>query len=124
MSEYVKTSVHVNEVKIQQKVENLINEDVMREIHQLLMEFCDPYVPYDTGELSDQDKNVIVDSQAVTYTKKYAARQYYGTEFNHTTEHHPKATALWDSVMMSEQGEVFIQKVKEILGRRAKELYG
>ena len=37
---------------------------------------------------------------------------------------HPKATKEWDKAMMMEQGDKFVKQVKDLLVRRAKELYG
>lgn len=37
---------------------------------------------------------------------------------------HPKATMMWDKVMMTEQGDAFVKQVKDLLVRRARELYG
>ena len=119
----VHVDVYINEMALKQKMENLLDDNTMRQIGQLFVEMCDPYVPYLTGALSDPS-NVIVREYGITYTKDYASNQYYGTEFNHTLEPHPLATALWDKVMLSERGDEFYQGVQYILERRAKELYG
>lgn len=120
---------------IQKKFDNLINEKVMLEIHQVFAKMCDPYVPFLEGPLS-QSAMAQVTAENVRYGGKgyvtegrpngvpYGRYQYYGEGFNHTKDYHPKATALWDKAMMREQGDVFIQQVKDILVRRAKELYG
>lgn len=122
---FVNISVEIDdqglEKYLEQDLEALFDSDTMLKMHQLLADKCDPYVPYLTGDLS---KKVIVSPQSVTYTQPYAQKQYYGLEFNHTLDVHPLATALWDKVMMQNQGDEFLAGVKEILIRRAKELYG
>ena len=118
----VTVAVEVNERAIGAKIDSLLDSATMTEINQAFADLCDPYVPYLTGDLSQNDR--VVDSEGVHYTSEYASYQYYGTEFNHTLDPHPRATALWDKVMMSEQGDILIQRVTEILSRRAKELYG
>lgn len=115
------TNVYINERAIQQKLENLIDERVMLEVHDLFAKMCDPYVPFLEGPLS---QTVEVASDGVTYIQPYAHYQYHGVEFNHTLDYHPLASAQWDKAMMSAKGEEFTEQVKQILIRRAKELYG
>jgi len=117
----IKIDVEINEASIQKKLDMLIDDTVMYQIHNLLAKMCDPYVPFLEGPLS---QTVEVSPESVKYIQPYARYQYYGTEFNHTTDYHPKATALWDKVMMSEKGEEFREGVRAILRARAKELYG
>lgn len=118
----ITVEVTINEKAIVEKLEALVDDATMAEIHQVFADMCEPYVPYLTGDLSVNDKKV--DADGVHYTSDYASYQYYGTEFNHTLDPHPRATAFWDKVMMSEQGELFTERVHEILRKRAKELYG
>ena len=126
MSNFVDISIKINEKSLQDKVEQLLDDKTMLQIHNLLAKMCDPYVPFLEGPLS-QSALAQVTPEYVQYggsNVPYARYQYYGTYFNHTTDYHPKATALWDKVMMSEQGDSFVRQVTEILERRAKELYG
>lgn len=122
MSSRIEVQVDINPNDIVGAIDNLLDEQTMIELHTILAEMVNPYVPYKTGALSGSD--VVIDSEAVHYTSSYAKYQYYGTEFNHTLDPHPKATAFWDRVMLNEQGDEFITRVKEVLSRRAKELYG
>lgn len=91
----------------------------MLEISNLLAKECDPYVPFLEGPLSQTN---IVSPEGVTYIQPYARYQYYGDEFNHTIDYHPKASARWDEAMMAERGEEFSHEVAEIIARRAKQL--
>ena len=130
-----KFSVAFNAKDIQRKVDNLIDENVMLQIHNLFAKMCDEYVPFFEGPLS-QSALAQVTPQYVQYGGSgyvtanrpngvpYARYQYYGVDFNHTKDYHPKATALWDKAMMSEKGQLFCEQVRDILVRRAKELYG
>lgn len=135
MSDFVKADVSVDVSSITRKFDNLINEETMLAIHNLFAKMCDEYVPFLEGPLS-QSAFAQVTPDYVQYGGKgyttsnrpggvpYARYQYYGVGFNHTKDYHPKATAYWDKAMMSEKGEVFCNQVKQILVRRAKQLYG
>ena len=116
-------TVHVNERAIQGALDRLLDSQTMLQLHQYLAEKCDPYVPYKTGDLAKSGKEHVT-SEAVTYTMDYAERQYFGVGIQHNLVHHPKATALWDEVMMQEQEEEFTKGVEDILNRRARELNG
>ena len=117
----VNIDVAIDARGLEQQVESLFDNDTMLKINQRLAERCDPYVPYKSGKLSS---DVVVTPEGVTYTSEYASKQYYGTEFNHTLETHPLATAHWAEVMMENEGASFLEEVKDILVRRANELYG
>ena len=47
-----------------------------------------------------------------------------GREIQYNKEMHPKASKEWDKAMMNEKGDEFLEKVKDILMQRCKELYG
>ena len=125
--------VFIDAKKVQDKVDNLIDDTTMLAIHNLFAKMCDEYVPFLEGPLS-QSGMAQVTPDYVKYGGRsstlrpggvpYGQRQYYGVDFNHTKDYHPKATALWDKAMMEEKGDSFTAQVKDILVRRAKELYG
>jgi hypothetical protein len=135
MGAHITFDVTFNQNSIQQKVDSLINDEVMLEIHNVFAKMCDPYVPFLEGPLS-QSGMAQVTSEFVQYGGKnyitdgrpngvpYGRYQYYGDGFNHTKDYHPKATAHWDKAMMAENRDAFVQQLKDILVRRAKELYG
>jgi len=132
---FISVGISLNTDSIQEKFNNLITEEVMLEIHNVFAKMCDPYVPFLEGPLS-QSALAQVTAEYVGYGGShyvtenrpagvpYGRYQYYGEGFNFTKDKHPKATALWDKAMMREQGDVFTQQVKDILVRRAKQLYG
>lgn len=113
--------VEIDENAIQNKVESLIDSKTMLEIHNLFAKIINPWVPYLEGFLS---QNIETTEEYVRYKQIYANYQYWGTEFNHTIDVHPLVSAKWDKVAMQTELEKFEQGVKEILARRAKELYG
>lgn len=126
MGKFINVEVQISESSLVNKIENLLDDTTMLEIHNLLAKMCDPYVPMLEGPLHESALAQVT-PEYVQYGNSnvpYARYQYYGTEFNHTLDYHPRATALWDKVMMSEQGDLFRQQVTEILKRRARELYG
>jgi hypothetical protein len=123
MSKYIDVTadVGINIPAIQKKVESLVDDTVMLEVHNLLAKTIDPWVPFLEGPLS---QTLEITPQYVRYLQPYAHYQYMGINFNHTTTYHPLASAQWDKVAMQSQLNSFEEQVKQILIRRAKELYG
>ena len=117
----VTANVYIDASGIDDKLTSLLTPEIMLELHNLFAKMCDPYVPFLEGPLS---QTVEVRSDRNTYIQPYARYQYYGTEFKHTLDYHPLASAKWDEAMMTDKGEEFLEQVKQILIRRAKELYG
>ena len=127
-SSIIDFTVNVDITGIEKNFVNLTKDKAtMLEVHNKFAQMCDPYVPMLNGPLHES-AFAQVSEKCVKYggtaDVPYAAYQYYGVGFNHTIEKHPKATAMWDKAMMREQGEVFEAKVRDILVRRYKELYG
>lgn len=117
MSDYIKTDVTVNIDAIKSKIESVINDSaVMTEVHQTFAGIIDPWIPFDTGNMSQEE--ISISAECVTYYAEYARKQYYGTEFNHTRTHHPLATAYWDKVAMQTEKEHLAQEVHDIIVRR------
>ena len=122
MSNTIKVDVDINKLAIEQKVSAVVHDvPTMYEIHNLLAKMCDPYVPFLNGPLS---QSVVILPDYIQYLQPYAHYQYEGTNFNHTLDFHPLASAKWDQAMLRDHREEFIQQVKEILVRRMGELYG
>lgn len=120
MSQVIKVKAEVDVTGIEDKFESLCNDpSTMLEIHQLLVRMCDPYVPFLNGPLS---QTVEISPEFVRYTQPYAHYQYKGVGFNHTLDYHPLASAEWDQAMMRDKREEFVQEVRNILVRRAKQL--
>lgn len=181
----IKVDVQIDNDLINQKIENLIDDTVMLEIHNLFAKMCDPYVPMDEGVLAQSTE---ITADGVHYTQPYAHYQYTGIvygpnsigyeyggtpgwrspvgkgskypterelgkeghavlqpvwqqnkdgsysrakgkdaiewDFGFNKEHHQRATHHWDKAMMNDRGKEFVELVKRILIRRAKELYG
>ena len=149
MSDIIKVNVEIDEESIQTKLQDLVQDETVRlQIHNLLAQMCDPYVPMESGNLA---QTIEITPDYVRYTSPYAHYQYVGEiygpsypiiengiivgwrsppkksptgrDITYSTEVHPLATSHWDKVMMSDKGEEFSAKVTEILERRAKELY-
>ena len=118
----ITTKVEINEAAITAKLSKLVNDDqTMLEIHNLLAKMCDPYVPFLEGPLS---QTIEVTPEYVKYTQPYSHYQYTGDHFNFTRDYHPLASAYWDKAMLLDHREEFEELVKQILVRRANELYG
>ena len=146
MSEVITTHIQVDTKGITQKIENLVDDKLMLQVHELFAKMCEPYVPMgDTQMLSNSGLSHIT-PQYVHYTQPYSHYIYKGElyltedgrafanfgekkyptgiDLNYSQELHPKATKEWDKAMMSEVGDVFLEEVKQLLVRRSKELYG
>ena len=102
-------------------VDSFIDETLMKRIHSAFERYCEPYVPFLHGPLSQTTE---VTSDYVEYKVPYAHYQYTGIWFDHTLTHHPLASAFWDKAMLSAQGEEFLEQVKALIVHRARELYG
>jgi hypothetical protein len=87
----------------------------MLAIYNTLAKMCDPYVPFLNGPLSQTH---VVSPKGVRYIQPYARRQYYGDDFNHTTEYHPLASSRWDKAMLRDHGDEFNAEVKDIIDWR------
>lgn len=109
------------EKKIEKRLEAVNNVTTMLAIHNTLAKMCDPYVPFLEGPLS---QTIEVSPQCVRYTQPYARYQYYGVEFNHTTEYHPLATAKWDEAMLQNKGDEFRREVALIVKERLRQTRG
>ena len=146
-----RVDVFIDEVAIRHKLEALIDDSTKAAIHNLLAKMCDPYVPFADGTLST---NLEINSKYVRYISPYAHYQYTGEVYGPNipiiengqivgwfsipgkTKHptgekltysgdvHPQATDHWDQAMMREHGDEFTEQVKQILIRRAHQLYG
>lgn len=111
------TDVTVDVSGVVNDIQNVINDDWTRTmIHAQLAQTVFPYVPYDTGYLSED--SVEIEPDGVYYTAPYAWRQYYGEDFHHNTEIHPLATAYWDKVAMQTHYDEFAQEVANIIAER------
>lgn len=107
---------------IASKVEGLIDTGLVMDISKLFVEMCDPYVPYRTGRLAH---SATPSGQGVTYYAPYAEEQYERMDTNFTREYHPLATGHWDKAMLTNQGDEFYAKVKDIImDKAANELGG
>lgn len=107
--------------KIRKRLDDLVDETLMLQIHSAFERYCEEYVPFLTGALAQTTR---VTPEYVEYIQPYAHYQYVGEDFNHTLIYHPKATAYWDKAMMTEKGEAFLREVKALIIRRAKDIYG
>lgn len=82
------------------------------ELHQVLKDISDPYVPYDTGKLSE---NVTVSSGGVCYYQPYARRVYYGDYMNFHKDKHPLATSRWNEVAITDNETEFNARCNDVI---------
>lgn len=100
---------------IEKELKNLIDDDVKTFAHNVLFHMTNPYVPMDSGMLS---QNVKVDETGVEYEQPYADRQWNGEHFNFQKDKHSLATARWGEVAMQAHGEELTEAVEEYIIRR------
>ena len=117
----INVNIKIKDDALEDKLDQLLDDRTMLQIYNLLAKYCDPYVPFLNGPLS---QTTVVTPWYVRYVQPYARYQYYGVDFKHTLDFHPKASAMWDKAMMAERGDAFVDDVKRILKRRADELDG
>ena len=76
MSKFFSINVELDEKGIQGKIDNLIDDSVMVEIHTAFARIINDFVPYDTGNLAENDLEITKDY--VRYAAEYAHYMYYG----------------------------------------------
>lgn len=109
------------DIPIKEMLDEVLDDATRLEINEALAKWCDPYVPYHTGALS---QNIEISVDGVTYNQPYAAKNYYGVGIAHRIDVHPLATAKWDEAMMQDHSEEFLNEVNSIISRRLQELNG
>ena len=149
----VSVDFKIDTSRIVNEVNSVIDDRYVRAaIHKLLAEMCDKYVPYDTGYLSED--SVYYTQDGVHYSAEYAHYVYEGLvygpnipyidkngeqkwaspkgkpkfptgrEMSYQMINHPEATGHWDQVMLQNEGDIFRERVHEIIQRRLKKLNG
>ena len=108
-----------NVSKIEDKVENLLDDETKIKIQQAFADIIDPWTPFLTGKLHETYE---IDPESVTYLVPYASKKYYGEVYTKTV--HPLATSHWDTIAMQSELPALEEKVKEILKERVRQLYG
>lgn len=107
----MKASITVNP---QQAFNRLFTPAVLLYANERVYAYCDPYVPFRDGDLS---QNVTITKDAVTYTSRYANRQYKGEDFNFRKDYHPLATAQWDKAMKIAKGQQVADDISDFIKR-------
>lgn len=156
MANFIEFDVKIDGKQLQNKVDRLIDDTTMMQIHNLFAMLINPYVPMDEGVLS-QSVDVGVWPEFIRYKGPYAHYQYMGEvygpnipiyengivvgwwsppgkgtkhptgkDITYNKEKHPLATKEWDKVAMQDPTvkQKFEEGIRNILIRRAKELYG
>ena len=138
--------VTIDDEAIVGKLDKLIDDTTMLQVHNEFARMCDPYVPMDTGTLAQTTE---ITPEGVRYTQPYAHYQYEGLVYgpnipiiengmivgwfsppgqkknptgeaiHYSTEQHPLASSQWDKAMMKDQGDEFKQQVTNILKEKA-----
>lgn len=89
---------------------------------ELMRDYSDEYVPYDTGALASQTRiSATNDHGTVTYIAPHAGYQYTGdngslvpeSEWNRNRSVHPLATSFWDKAAWSQYGSVISRKLNQ-----------
>lgn len=99
----------------QQAFKRLFNDDVLYYANSRLQAYCDPYVPFRTGMLS---QDVTITKDDVTYNRKYAKRNYNGKDFNFSKDQHPLATAEWNKAMAAAKGQQLADDISDYIKKR------
>lgn len=111
-------SVNVKvELRINQAFSRLFDRGAKLYANTRLRAYCDPYVAFDTGNLSS---NVTVTDEAVIYESPYAIYPYKGKNMNFTKDHHPLATAEWNKAMAVAKGQQLADDIQKYIERGGK----
>lgn len=137
--------VEVNLVRIQTKFAGMNEDpDLKLMINNALAKELNPYVPMQTGVLS---QTPVISAEGVLYTQPYAHYQYTGIVYgpnipvmengvitgwfspagkgskyptgrpiNYSPEIHPLATHHWEKAMMRDRGDEFTAEVNKLIG--------
>ena len=96
----------INDVGINQKFNLFMAQECMR--------LMNPFVPMDTGVLSQTVETKADGKRGIVhYTVPYAHRQYNGTSFNFSKEKHPLATHHWDKAMLTAKKTQLIKTLEK-----------
>lgn len=144
--------VDIDTNRLANKIENLLDDNTMLQIQTLYAKTIDPYVPMDTGTLAHTleitskgvkynvpyahymyiglvygpNIPIIENGEIVGWFSPpgKGSKHPTGDSINYDLSAHPLATSHWDKVAMQTEIHKFENDVKQILVRRAKELYG
>ena len=124
---YTGTMAHTIEIDKELKPED--NSKTLADAIQVTKDYVhytQPYAHYQyTGEVYGpnipfEDEDGFIYWRSPKGKKKYPT----GRQLQYSKQVHPKASKEWDKAMMATRGEEFTEAVKDILVRRARELYG
>lgn len=144
--------IDIDEQALGHKLDALVDDQTMMRVYKLLARMCEPYVPWQYGNLAN---TIEITPEYLRYVQEYAHYIYTGEIYGpnipiiengiivdwrspkgkgskhptdrpiqYSTSVHTNATSEWDKAMMREHGDEFTQQVKEILLLKARELYG
>ena len=142
--EVFRIACYVDEEKLKRKIESLIDDKTMLEIHDLFAKIIDPWTPFAEGVMAH--RSLEITPNYICYHQPYAHYMYMGELYlaangsswakenekkypsgrplHYSKEKHQLATAQWDKVAMQTKRDEFELQVRDILMRRAKQLYG
>lgn len=93
----------------------LFTPDVKKYAHTRLHAYCDPYVPMDTGALS---QTVNITEDYVHYKVPYAHRVHEGNGMHFSTDKHPLATSHWEKAAMTAKGQQLADDIAAYIKRK------
>ena len=99
------------------------NVGTMIDISRKVVEVIDPYVPYDTGNLSNSATFVhTLEGTSIVYEAPYASKVYHGVDIAFHKDKHPLATAYWDKVAMQNERTRLAREAEAILKEKARQV--
>lgn len=107
--------VKVDVSGVPRKVRNICQyEKLGRYASETFAKMMNPYVPMDTGTLS---QSYATEPYKVIYNQPYAHRLYEGEGFNFSKEKHPLATAHWDNAAKEARGNELAKEMTAYIRR-------
>lgn len=91
-----------------------INEELAIFSAETFARYMNPFVPFQTGILSSSYITGADNTNGyVKYTQRYARAQFFGDNFKHNLDYHPKATSRWDKAAWNADKDRIMGEINE-----------
>lgn len=129
-------------ILIEKGIDDIIDDEFKKYMHEEFYKLMFPYIPYDTGALAsttDYELNLFniklseeqsmnigltsgnIDTEGITFNAPYAEDAYYNQQ-NWHKDKHPLATSEWGQVAFNAHEQELVNTLQEYLNRRVIEI--
>lgn len=103
------------ELRTKQAFQRIFNRDTMYYSNSRLQAYCDPYVPFRDGNLS---QDVTITADGVTYNRNYAKKVHDDMTLDIKKDLHPLATQQWERAMAVAKGQQLADDIQGYIERK------